>query len=137
MSVCPLGPPISRIDPTERVGLPPRSRWMGSNVRLVYYSLSVNMADNLNIKGIRDDDPPARRGKRSRGRKPFAIESRLMYPKDEHPNSIFRTLNLDGWWVHGRYETAARRDQAYAALVKKEAAGPENRWGYWEYRKLG
>lgn len=45
------------------------------------------------------------RGKR---RKPFAVECR------------FKGLSsfLD-WFTHGRYETESRRDQAYAALVKK------------------
>lgn len=95
------------------------------------------MADNLNIKGIRDDEPHARGRARPRGRqrKLFAIEGRNVYPEDASTNCVFRALGLGEWWVHGRYETASRRDQAYAALVRREAASRIPRWGCWEYRK--
>ncbi len=91
--------------------------------------------DNLNIKGIQDD-APRRRGKvRGTARKPFAVECRIVYPKDAPRDCVFRTLGLGGWWVHGRYESASRRDQAYAALVKKEDANRLPNWGHWEFRK--
>lgn len=95
------------------------------------------MADNLNIKGIRDDEPHARgrahpRGKR---RKPFVIESRIVSPEDAPKECVFRALGLGEWWAHGRYETASRRDQAYAAMVKKENMARIPHWGHWEYRK--
>ena len=95
------------------------------------------MADNLNIKGIRDDEPRKRGRAHPRGKrpKPFVVEGRIVYPENEHPNSDFRTLGLGEWWVHGRYETASRRDQAYAAMVKKEATSRIPRWGYWAFRK--
>ncbi len=89
--------------------------------------------DNLNIKGIRDDEL-ARRGKKRRGHKPFVIECRIVYPENAK-DSVFRVLNMDRWGVQARYETAVRRDQAYAALVRKEEAGRLPRWGHWEYRK--
>ncbi len=93
------------------------------------------MVDNLNIKGV-EDDTPRRRGKvRGKARKPFAIESRIVYPDDAPAHCISRALGPGTWGVWGRYETASRRDQAYAALVKREAAGRIRRWGYWEYRK--
>jgi hypothetical protein len=88
------------------------------------------MADNLAIKGI-EDDTPRRRGKKCRSRKLFAIESR--YRPDDR-RSVFRCLNLYSWWVHGHYETASRRDQAYAALVKKEK-NARRPWGRITYRK--
>ncbi len=97
------------------------------------------MADNQNIKGIRDDEPQpkGRYSPRGKRRKPFTVESRLV-PSDNTPkNSVFYSLGFGAWWIHGRYETAARRDQAYAALVKKEDPGRQPRWSYWEYRKMG
>ncbi len=92
------------------------------------------MADNLNIKGIREDEPPARGRAHPRGkaRKPFALECRL---KRSVPDSLARQLGRGDWWVWGRYTTAARRDQAHAALVKKEETNPIPRWGHWEFRK--
>ena len=65
------------------------------------------------------------RGKR---RKPFAIECRI---QRRVTASLARTLGLQDWWVHSRYTTASRRDQAYAALVKKAQSG----WWRPEYRK--
>lgn len=97
---------------------------------------TVNIVDNLNIKGIREDEPPRRRGKtRGKARKPFAIESRLVHDPDASRHCVMRQLGLGEWWVCRRYTTATRRDQAYAALVKKEAAGRLPRWAHWEYRK--
>lgn len=104
---------------------------------LFLFHHTVKMADNLNIKGIREDEPHERGRAHPHGkhRKTFVVESRIVYPENEHPNSVFRTLGLGGWWVHGRYATASRRDQAYAALVKKEATSRIPRWGHWEFRK--
>ncbi len=90
--------------------------------------------DNLNIKGI-EDDVPRRRGKKRGGRKPFAIESRLVPDPAMPKRSVLRQLGLGKWWVWGRYETSSRRDQAYAALVKKEGAANLPRWSRWEHRK--
>ena len=45
-----------------------------------------------------------------------------------------RQLRVYGWGVWGRYRTQAARDQAYAALVKKEG-NTDPRWSYWEFRK--
>ena len=93
--------------------------------------------DNLNIKGI-EDDKPRRRGKtRGKTRKPFAIESRLVHDPDLPRRSVLRQFGLGEWGVWGRYMTASRRDQAYAALVKREAASRLPRWGSWRYRKMG
>lgn len=90
--------------------------------------------DNLAIKGL-DDESPARRGKKRRGRKPFIIEARLVVDPETSKHSIMRQLGVGNWWAWGRYETAARRDQAYAALVRKAAATRLPRWSHWEYRK--
>lgn len=92
------------------------------------------MTDNLNIKGIESDEFPqgARRFKpRGKGRKPWAIEWRI---KRHVSNSLARTLGLHDWSLHTRYTTLARRDQAYATLVRKAINMP----GWWqqEYRKL-
>jgi len=93
------------------------------------------MPDNLNIKGLQETEPRGRNKPRGKRNKPFAIEARLIYPKDAHKNSIYRNLNLSKWWVWGRYETAASRDQAYTAMVKRETHNEIPRWGRWEYRK--
>ena len=91
--------------------------------------------DNLNIRGI-EDDSPRRRGKvRGKARKPFAIESRIAYDENVCMNSGLRILDSGEWGTWGRYETASRRDQAYAALVKREAANRLPCWGSWEYKK--
>jgi hypothetical protein len=93
------------------------------------------MTDNLAIKGI-EDDTPRRHGKtRGKSRKPFAIESRLVHNPDAPEHLASRQLGLKKWWVWGRYETAPRRDQAYAALVKREERTALPRWSCWEYRK--
>lgn len=93
--------------------------------------------DNLNIKGIREDEPHVRGHIRPRGkaRKLFAIESRLVHDPDAPKQLVSRQLGLGGWWVHGRYKTASRRDQAYAAMVRKEADSNFPRWARWEFRK--
>ena len=94
------------------------------------------MTDNLSIKGIREDEPHARgrfkpHGKR---RKPWVIESRI---KRHVSNSLAHTLGLCDWSVHTRYTTKARRDQAYATLVKKAISFKQlpRYWWQWEYRK--
>lgn len=89
------------------------------------------MADNLAIKGI-EDDKPRRRGKKRGRRKSFAIEAHLVRVSKQ---SILQQLGFEEWWVWGRYETASRRDQAYAVLVKKEQASRLLNWGHWNFRK--
>lgn len=133
-------PVLSWVDPTERVGRQRRPSRMVSDAQshsFRHIHRMLKMADNLNIKGIRDDEPHARgrahpHGKR---RKPFALECRLVHDPDAHPNCIFSTLSLGEWWVWRRYTTASRRDQAYATLVRKEEAGRISRWSRWGYRK--
>lgn len=92
------------------------------------------MRDNLNIHGIESDAPQGRHGSKPRGkrRKPWAIEWRI-----QQKAGLARTLRLNNWSVYTRYLTEARRDQAYAALVKKTK---NDYWGQrfgWitEYRK--
>lgn len=92
------------------------------------------MADNLNIKGI-EDDAPRRCGKKRGGRKPFAVEARLVPDPDAPKHSVLRQLGLGNWWVWGRYHTESARDQAHAALVKKERVSQLARWSSWEFRK--
>lgn len=90
------------------------------------------MPDNLNIKGIEGDEHPqgSRRIKaRGKRRKPWLIEGRIQRRVTPGLASMMR---LRDWGVYHRYPTKARRDQAYAALVKKAHIG---RWFSWEYRK--
>jgi hypothetical protein len=81
------------------------------------------MTDNLAIKGIRDDEPVGSRRLKPRGKrkKPWAIECRI---KRHVSNGLARDLGLWDWWLHSRYTTRARRDQALAALVKKVPSQP-------------
>ncbi len=107
-----------------------REKWP-RGARLLPLSHIVSIMDNLNIKGIRDDEPHARGKARPRGkvRKLFVLESRI----ERHvSDGLAKTLGLWDWWVHSRYTTRARRDQAHAALVKKVPSQP----AYWklEYR---
>ncbi len=85
--------------------------------------------DNLSIKGI-ESDTPRHRGKKRRGRKPFVIEARLVRDSKALRKALF---GLGNWWVWGRYKSAFRRDQAFAALVKKETGIPG--WSHWKFRK--
>lgn len=91
------------------------------------------MRDNLNIKGIESDAPQGRHGSKPtrKQRKPFAIEWRTQR------SQLAETLGLNRWSVWTRYPTRARRDQAYAALVKKaDRDGLGLRFGWkTEYRK--
>ncbi len=96
---------------------------------------TVNFMDNLNIKGIEDDNPRRRGKTRGKARRPFAIEARLVHDPDAPSILVSRQLGLGKWWVRGRYTTSSRRDQAYAALVKKEASSHIPRWARWEFRK--
>lgn len=95
---------------------------------------SVKM-DNLSNFGIKDDTSRAGRSKpRGKQRKPFAIECRIARRVSD---GLARELGLLNWWVHSRYTTARRRDQAYAALVKKaerDGLAIRFRWKT-EYRK--
>jgi len=95
------------------------------------------MVDNLSIKGIRDDEP-IRRGKKSRGRKPFVIQSRSV-PGPNHQGSLylsrlFRSLRY--WHTYSRYQTKVARDQAYTALVKKAKNDRLGGWSRQEFRKI-
>ena len=96
---------------------------------------TVNIMDNLNIRGIQDDTPRRCGKTRGKARKPFAIEARLALKPHTPKKSVFWQLGLKKWWVWGRYKTASRRDQAYAALVKREERDRHKYWGHWEYRK--
>jgi hypothetical protein len=100
------------------------------------FHCTVKFMDNLNIYGIPDDEPRPSRGKpRGKRRKPFAIECRLVPNPNTDSSTVMRArLGLRTWWTWGRYETATRRDQAYAALVKKQLSTPPY-WWKWEYRK--
>ncbi len=93
--------------------------------------------DNLNIKGIESDTSPGKFKARGKTKKPYIIESRLTPPEIAlHPLDVFHSLSkLRVWWLRSRYSTAARRDQAYAALVKKENNSLRE-WVHWEYRKV-
>jgi hypothetical protein len=89
--------------------------------------------DNLANFGIKNDETAGSRRLKPRGkqRKPWVIECRI---QRHVSNGLARTLGLQDWWVHGRYSTKNRRDQAYAAVVKKEDTAPR----YWrrEWRKV-
>jgi len=67
---------------------------------------------------------------RPKSRKRFAIECKL----EVEPGTIMSWGGLDKWWIWGRYLTESRRDQAYAALVKKANSQPGWRCK-WIYRK--
>lgn len=71
---------------------------------------------------------------REKRKKPFAIEWRI---KRHVSNGLARTLGLHDWSVHSRYVTRARRDQAYASLVKKAGNDGLAARFHWqtEYRK--
>lgn len=88
------------------------------------------MPDNLANFGLRDDEPVGSRRMKPKGkrRKTWVIEYRV--PRRVSHGLAFM-LRLRDWGVHSKYETKNRRDQAYAALVKK----PMVQWG-WEYRKV-
>ena len=66
-------------------------------------------------------------------RKPFAIETRLI---PLYKNSLIGILGLGEWFTHGRYETKARRDQAYDVLVSKSERELRG-WSRTEWRKAG
>jgi len=94
------------------------------------------MNDNLNIKGIREDGPPARRGKKARDRKRFVIQSRHQPGPDyRHTGLGFLFRSMADWSTHSRYYTASARDQAHAALVKKESISYMRHWTRIAYRR--
>jgi len=87
--------------------------------------------DNLAIKGVESDASRGKRVKpRGKQRKPFVIEYMIQSPR----KSVLNSFGFGKWGVWARYRTAAARDQAYAALVKKEANSP-HWWSTWKYRK--
>lgn len=77
--------------------------------------------DNLNIKGLREDEPRLR-GKKRSGRKRFVIQARSVagpaFRKSEGLSWLW--MSLKEWYTHSRYHTESARDEAYTALVKKE-----------------
>jgi hypothetical protein len=87
--------------------------------------------DNLANYGVKTDEMVGSRRLKPRGKrkKRFVIESRITR---ETTTALVTFMGLDNWWVHSRYTTRARRDQAYAVLVKKS-----HNDRYWkpEYRK--
>ena len=126
--------PAVRVDPAVRVGHHKAGHLWFQTPDTTLLHCTVNFMDNLNIRGI-EDDKPRRRGKKRVGRKPFAIEARLVDDPDVPKHSVMRQIGLGSWSVWGRYETAFRRDQAYATLVKKEATNNLPRWSRWEFKK--
>ncbi len=88
--------------------------------------------DNIANKGVESDTSRGpHRKPRGKQKKPWIIEWKIRPPK----HSVFQYVGLFGWSAWSRYATAARRDQAYAVLVKKMAANP-----WWaadtKYRKV-
>lgn len=79
-----------------------------------------------------DDQTHSGRRMKPRGkqRKPFVIECRIKWRVS---SALARRLRLQDWHTHSRYTTAARRDQAYAVLVRKAV---DTSYIRWEYRKL-
>lgn len=93
------------------------------------------MTDNLHIKGISDEEPPARRGKKSRGRKGFVLQTRWVKGTDHQKGCLdFLFKSLEKWHLHSRYHTKLARDQACAALVKKAKVCHLLGWRHQEYR---
>jgi len=98
--------------------------------------------DNLSTHGIESDEA-RRRGKKNRGRKGFVLQARSVAGPGYRSTSGLGWLwkSLQKWYTHSRYHTESARDQAYAALVRKDAAdGFKNakgeRYRLTEYRKL-
>jgi len=92
--------------------------------------------DNLNIKGIREDGPPARRGKKARGRKQFVIQSRYRPGPGYRPTGLgFLFRRFEDWSTHSRYHTESARDEALAALVKRARVSYMRHITRIEYRK--
>lgn len=94
------------------------------------------MTDNLAVKGIRDDQTNTGRRMKARGnrRKRFTIEVRYILLRKN--TFLSRLTRYDGGWhVYSRYATESSRDQALAALVKKEARGYLSGWASLRYRK--
>lgn len=95
--------------------------------------------DNLSIKGIDPaEQTPGRRLKiKGKRKKLWGIETRTLHDRPRR-YSIFRSLNLHVWYGFAKYETRDRRDQAIAALVKKDENGHmRQRFGIrQEFRKV-
>ena len=92
--------------------------------------------DNLNIKGVREDEPRRRGNRKKVGRKKFFVESRYRPGPDYRPSGLdFLFRYWADWSIHSRYHTASARDEAYAALVKKSNVGYIRHWTRFEYRK--
>ena len=97
------------------------------------------MTDNLRIKGLDPKEQSLDRRFKTRGKrkKPFGIETRTLHDRPRK-YSVFHTLKLHEWYVFSKYETQSRRDQAYAALVRKAENNQFRiRWGIrQEFRKV-
>ena len=102
---------------------------------------TVNMPDNLNIKGIEDDLSKGGRRRKNRGRKGFVLQARYRPGTHRRPSPCLDWLfrSLEHWYTHSRYQTESARDHAYAALVKKAANERDSRlkkFSQQEFRKL-
>ena len=91
--------------------------------------------DNQRIRGIESDASRGRHQPKGKQKKPYLIEWRMVPPPNK--KSIVYHFRFFKWSLWGRYTTAARRDQAYASLVRKEEnmkLGPL--WGRSLFRKV-
>lgn len=91
--------------------------------------------DNQRIRGIESDASRGRHKPKGKQNKPWLIEWRIDAPPVRTKDSVFYQLSLGGWSVWGRYTTAARREQAYASLVKKNN-NPYPFWGRCRFRRV-
>jgi hypothetical protein len=91
--------------------------------------------DNLSNFGLKDDEIRSSRKSKGGKAKPWKIESRMQHSV---ASGLARTLGFRDWWTSGRYTTRARRDQALAALVKKEDSYIQTWPGFprFEYRAV-
>ena len=88
------------------------------------------------IPGAYEDRTHSGRRMKPRGkrRKRFTIEARYILLRKN--SFLSRLTRYDGGWhVYSRYATESSRDQALAALVKKEKLGFLPGWATARYRK--
>lgn len=80
----------------------------------------------MNDKNAYEDETHSGRRMKPRGkrRKSYVIETRYL-PPPERRIPFFDCRGMYDWHTYHRYETESRRNQAYAALVKKA----QNGWG--------
>ena len=97
---------------------------------------AVNIMDNLKNKGIREDDFRRRGNRKKIGRKRFVLQSRHRPGPAYRPTGLgFLFRHFEDWSTHSRYHTASARDEAYAALVKRQKVSYMRHWTFIEYRK--